>query len=235
MRTLCALAVVAVSGGVASADLVATEASITDFTNAPVDVRSPGGDGYFQVAGLGGAGGFAFSTLGAVDDLFDGAGQNIGADLIAGTHDGLAETDTFAGAGSTGTITFGITGSNGELAPAGFTVGGFAADTAGYFLGANAGGNPVDSVPAILVSSAFIELFDSSGASLLNADITGFGNFTAGAGGTWDGSLGVSFGAGSAGAGIATYVVTVNGTLVPAPASAALLGLGGLVAVRRRR
>ncbi len=220
------------SAGMATAGFTVTEASITDFGAAPL---TPAGDGYFQVAGLGGAGGFAFATLGAVEDTFDGLGQNIGADLIAGTHDGLAETNTFGAPGSTGTISFGITGSNGELAPAGFNVGGLPADTAGYFLGANAGANPLDSTPGIVVSSAFIELFDASGTSLLNADITGFANFTAGAGGTWDGSLGVSFGAGSAGAGIATYVVTINGTTLPTPASAALLGLGGLVAVRRRR
>ena len=81
------------SAGLATAGFTVSEATLSQSAMDSLNLRNPAGDAYFQVAGLGGAGGFAFSTLGAVEDTFDGAGQNIGTDLIAGTHDGLAETD----------------------------------------------------------------------------------------------------------------------------------------------
>ncbi len=230
MKSVFALALCA-SAGMATAGFTVSEASYDFGITAPA---SPAGDTYFQVAGLGGAGGFAIATLGAVDDTFDGAAQVIGGGIVAGTHTGAAETNTFGGAGSSGTITFGLSTDADELAPGGFTVGGLPADTLGIFVGANAGGNPLDSTPGIVVSLATVELFDAAGSVGL-FDITAFGNFTAGAGGTWDGSVGVSFGAGSAGAGITGYEFSITGTTLPTPASAALLGLGGLVAVRRRR
>lgn len=233
MKSAALLALCASAGfAIAGPTFNVSEASISDFGNAPL---TPSGDGYFHVAGLGGAGGFAFATLGAVDDTFDGLSQVIGVGIVDGTHTAIAETDTFAGAGSSGAIMFGLNSDGTDFAPTGFTVGGLTADAFGIFVGANAGANPLDSSPAILVSLATVELFDAAGGSLGVSDITAFSNFTAGAGGTWDGSMGVAFGSGSAGAGIVGYKVTIEGTLVPAPASAALLGLGGIVALRRRR
>lgn len=222
-----------VCAGTASAGFTVSEASL-DLSAFDQDVRNPSGDTYFQAAGLGGTGGFAIATVGAVTDTFNGLSQATGTGIIGGTHTGIAEVNTFGGAGSTGFIRFGLT-SPVEMAPSGFNVGGQPANRAGYFLGANAGGSPVDFANGVVVSLATIELLDTSGASLGVSDITAFANFTAGAGGTWDGSLGVAFGVGSAGIGIGGYIITINGTLVPTPATAALLGLGGLVAVRRRR
>lgn len=223
-----------VCAGTASAGFTVSEASLDTSLFDHLNVRNPSGDAYTQVAGLGSTAGFAIATLGAVTDTFDGASQAIGSGIIGGTHTGIAEVNTFGGAGSTGMIQFGLT-STVEMVPTGFTVGGQTANRAGFFVGANAGGNPVDFANGVVVSLATIELFNTAGTSLGLSNITSFANFTAGAGGTWDGSLGVAFGAGSAGLSIGAFIVTIEGTLVPTPATASLLALGGLVAVRRRR
>ncbi|MEM8681650.1 MAG: hypothetical protein AAGF97_20065, partial [Planctomycetota bacterium] len=124
-----------------------------------------------------------------------------------------------------------------DLSPGGFNVGGSPADTAGLFLGGNAGADPVDFPNPAIVSLATVELFDAAGGSLGGPfDITGFANFTAGPGGGWDGGVGVTFGAGSAGIGIAAYDLIVEYNMVPEPTSmlTCLFGLLGLGWVRRR-
>lgn len=77
------------------------------------------------------------------------------------------------------------------------------------------------------VNGASLEFF-ASGSSIGNFDITsGFVN-------PWDGFLGLSFG-GGAGLGIDQYVININVTKIPAPGAAVLMGVAGLVAIRRRR
>ncbi len=179
------------------------------------------GSAYFVAPGIGSAaGGFAIAANSSVDSTIDGAvevvGTTIGVDAAP-----ISSGDTQAG---TYSLTLDLT-TTGDLAPAGFNVGGFAADTGGFFLGANGGGTPVAFDFPPIVTFATISVTDLAGAVSGPFDITGFGNFTAGPGGSWDGSAGVTFGAGSNG--ISGYQLVVQ--YVPEPASAGLLLLGSLL------
>jgi hypothetical protein len=122
--------------------------------------------------------------------------------------------------------------SAGDLAPAGFTVGGAPATNAGFFVGANAGGPSVNIPGGAQVIQATFEYFNLAGESQGLFNITSFAPFTAGPDGTWNGNLGLNLGAGSAG-GIGSMRLEV--LYVPAPGAIALLGMAGLLGSRRRR
>ena len=193
------------------------------------------GDAYLITPGVGGAGGFAFSMIGAVDSVFDGATETVGTTLENGLD--VSSSDSIADLGGNAyTVTLNVSAAE-SLSPAGFSVGGLTADTAGLFMGGNAGANPLDFPAPAIVSLATVEILDLAGGNLAGPfDITGFGNFTAGTGGGWDGGVGVTFGAGSAGADIGGYELNVTYT-IPEPSSATLLGLTSLLGlgfIRRR-
>lgn len=226
-----ALAIVAVAGltGFASAN----EITVSEFNGVleGIPENVPTG-GYWNVPGIGSAsGGYAIAGSGFVDSNADGLTEVIGNGLLGNT---ISSSDASGPIGGGQFITqLSLSSSDGELFPTGFSVGGFPATGGGFFLGANAGGTPLNIPGGATVVQALVGGFDSGGGLLYGPfDITGFGNFTAGPGGTWDGSLGVSI-SNAAGLGTATFVLEVIYT--PAPSAMALLGLGGLAATRRRR
>ena len=179
-------------------------------------------DGFF----LAGSGPFADTSAGA---MMDNIGGNI--DGVSSIFVDSVVTDN--GGGNFDIVILLYT-DGADLAPSGFSGGTAPIDTLGFFMGANAGGTNLDFSDVAITNSASIELFNAAGPAGGPFDIVTFGDFTADAGG-WDGSLGVTFGAGSAGAGITGIELRVNVDVVPAPSGMALLGLGGLVATRRRR
>ena len=192
------------------------------------------GSAYTYAPGLGGAGGFALAAAGLVDSTVDGLSEVIGTTIdMAGAPIDSLDTQVGGPLPLPHTITLDMVSTAGDLAPSGFTVGGFPADTAGVFLGANAGGTPLSFDFPPIVTLAEISVTDLAGAVSGPFDITGFSNFTAGPGGSWDGSLGVSFGAGTNG--VSAYKLEV--TYVPEPASSLILGLCSLLGlgIFRRR
>ncbi len=177
----------------------ALTASLVALLATPAFAQIPG-DNYIFTPGLGSTVGFAFSMTGATDSIIDGAGETVGAALLA-PNDPVISTDTVVdNGGGNFDLTLSIT-SAGDLCPAGFTVGGATADTAGVFMGANAGGSPVNFINAPVVNTATVSILDAGGVVIGGPfDISGFADFAdPDFGGGWNGSVGVSFGAGSAG------------------------------------
>ncbi len=193
------------------------------------------GDSYLITPAIGStAGGFAFSMTGAVESTIDGATEAVGLTLLLASD--VLSTDTLIDNGGGNFDLILRVESVDDISPVGFATGGVAADTAGLFLGGNAGGSSVDFPAPAIVSLATVEVFDVAGASSAGPfDITSFANFTDGPGGGWDGGLGVTFGAGSAGD-VGAYELVVNYT-IPEPASVVMIGIGilGLGMLRRRR
>ncbi|MBX3364931.1 MAG: hypothetical protein KF866_09215 [Phycisphaeraceae bacterium] len=196
--------------------------------------ENPSGNSYWFIPGIGGAGGFAASGA-YVDSVFDGNPQVIGTD-VAGS-DITSSQSVSPNSGQFGIYDLTMTlSSSGELWPGGFVVGGQPATAGGLFMGSNGGGLNLSFPGPVFVNSAIITLFNAAGGVAGGPfDITAFGTFTAGPLGDWLGNFGVSFGAGSAGAGIVSAVVSMNVFVTPTPASVAVLGLAGLAAARRRR
>ncbi len=224
---ICA-ALVAASGAAADFQVSEVTTDMDIYGNPLGGTRAPvANDAYFIAPGIGGAGGFALSGTYATS-TFDSAAEVIGTDVVAATISS-SESDIASVANVS------ISSSSGELWPTGFSVGGFPADTGAFFMGINAGGDPLDWVSDNIVNLAIITGYDSLGGVIFAFDITAFGSFTAGPNGSWNGSLGVSFGAGTTGIGVARVDLDVSYSKVPAPGTLALLSLGGLVATRRRR
>ncbi len=232
MKTILALsAALAACGAAAHASpFAAFDASDVMLQNASLR-GDPTGDAFFFAPGLGGLGGYA--VAGTFVDAIAGTTMQIGTDLNGGIVT-VSSTITSNGGGNYD-IVLSMTTTSGELAPTGYNVGGITADTLGVFLGGNANGDPFEFGGPAFVNSATIELLDGGALAAGPFDISSFANFTAGEGGSWDGGFGVTFGAGSAGAGVDGITFRGNFTVVPAPAGVAMLGLGGLVATRRRR
>ena len=244
MKNLTALigacGVIAATAGMASADLTVSERTggIQSMNGEFGPRGDPSGDTYFAAPGIGSdvEGFFLNSDADGVADSVAGAGST----QVGLTIDGqpIFTSSTITGGPSTFDIEIRLFTTGTDLAATGISgPNGGALDTAGFFLGGNAGGDPFEFSEPVFTNSATIDAIDGTGASLLGggADISGFANFTDGVGGTWDGGLGVTFGAGSAGAGIVEYVFQGNFTKIPAPGTAVLMGFGGLAAARRRR
>ena len=210
---------------------------ITVQSNATIQQAPVPGDAYFISPGIGSLAPVQFFLSGAnADSIINDGTEVVGATL--GTGADIESYDSLAAlGGDMFTLTVGITSTD-DLSPTGF-VGTDAAmtplDVAAIFMGGNAGGDPIDFPAPAIVSAASIELFDLAGASAALIDITGAGSFTAGVGGGWDGSLGLQFGAGSAGD-IGGYELQVTYT-IPEPSSAVLglVAMAGLGLIRRRR
>ena len=210
--------------------------AMTDTFNQP---RSFAGDQYFHVPALGSSAGFGLAGGPFVNTTFGGGVQNIGAALAGGAvfADDSFSTDVPNNApnGTTGTLQLDLLASTAtpDLFPGGFNIGGFPATRAGQFMGANAGGNPLTNDKPVIVTFAGWFAFDAAGTQLWGVDVSGLvpvdGN------GYWTGSFGVGFNNFGAGLGAIQATLVFDYTVVPAPASMALLGLGGLVATRRRR
>ena len=234
-------AALAATAGTASADLTASEwtGGIQSFFGESAQRGDPTGDNYFVAPGIGSTaeGFFINADMAGIADSTAGAGATSIGFGIDGSEIFSENTVTDNGGGNFD-IEIRLFTSGPDIAPGGFAgPNGGALDTAGFFLGGNAGGDPFEFSDAVFNNSATLDFLDGTGASLLGgaADISGFANFTDGPGGTWDGGLGVTFGAGSAGLGAVEYVFNGNFTKIPAPGAAALFGLGGLAAARRRR
>lgn len=185
---------------------------------------------YRVVSGLGSSAGFALALSGVTNADFAVNPSLVGSTLGAAPEQAFSTAlQTIESSGYLLQITL---SSIGDLAPSGFTVGGQPATSAGFFLGTNASGPPVNIPGGAQVISAIFEAFSLSGESLGQFDITSFAVFSSGPGGTWNGSLGLNLGAGTAG-GIGAMQLRV--LYVPAPGAIALLGIAGLAGSRRRR
>jgi len=236
MKTVLCIAVAGIAC-VASADIVPTEVNELPsfaFGSPPSPTENPSGNSYWFVPGIGGAGGFALSGT-YVNSVFDGNPQVIGTDIAGSTI--TSSQSVTPNSGQFGNYDLSMTlSSSGDLFPGGFSVGGSPATTGAIFMGSNAGGQNLAFPGPAFVNSAIVTLFDSSGGIVAGPfNVTGFANFTAGPDGDWLGNFGISFGAGTAGAGVASAVVNMNVDVIPSPASAAVLGFAGLAAARRRR
>lgn len=200
------------------------------------------GDEYFVTPGLGSTAGFAIAaTVG--NATFDGIDEVIGVDLNGGDIT-VSETVIDNGDG-TETIFIQMSTDSGDLFPAGFSVGGAPADLAGFFMGANAGGEnldfdspatTIDGFGPVGVGAAIFGFRSFDASTAFGYDISGFGNFTAGPGGGWDGSFGVNLGAF---AGDNVDIIQVFVTIekaIPEPTTLGLLSLVGFgLIVRRNR
>ncbi len=168
------------------------------------------GDSFFMIPAIGSAtGGFATSMTDAVDSTINGLSEQVGTSLVSQSAVHCTDSLTYHGAGQFELIL--RLESSDDLAPAGFTVGGSPATSAGVFLGANAGGSPVNFVAPAIVTSATLTILDLSGAvSAGPFDVSSFAAFADPAfGNGWNGSFGLSLGAGSVG-GIGGYELAVS-------------------------
>ncbi|MDX9912920.1 MAG: PEP-CTERM sorting domain-containing protein [Phycisphaerales bacterium] len=217
------------------------DSRIVAMTESFASTKSFNGDDYFVVPALGSSAGFALAGGPFVNTTFGGGPQNIGAALAGGSvfSDDSFSTDVPNNApnGSTGTLQLDLLASTAtpDLFPGGFNIGGQPATRAGHFMGANAGGNPlVNDKPVVLTFAAWFG-FDATGTQVWGTDISSLIAGVSNVDGTWTGSFGVGFGSFGAGLGIVQSTLLFDYVVVPAPASTALLGLGGLAAIRRRR
>ena len=247
LSLFAAAAALALSATAASAQVTPTEYTGSVLQNVHGDIvvdnngpRSAIGDIYGSIPGLGNAAGYfgAAATVNNVpfDLLADASGTGIVTPppvlSISETQDTLLTP-----VGTTYNVSTTLSSSDGELAPAGFVDGNSVAlNRLGYFLGTNGSRDPLQFDNPVQVNAATITAFDGAGGVLFGPfDISSFGVFSAGTGGTWDGSLGIDFGENTAGQGAASITLDLNLTAVPEPASLGLLGLGGMALIRRRR
>ncbi|MEO1584094.1 MAG: PEP-CTERM sorting domain-containing protein [Planctomycetota bacterium] len=244
MKTLL---VVAVAGGTfsANADVLRGELNPLNLrfeaasANLSPNTAARTTDGYFLAPGIGSAAsGFGLAGSNIVDSTFDGAAEAIGTSINGGIlagFDGTLSGDVSAIGNSVIQISV-FDNDNADLQPAGVTLGGVPADQSGLFLGANAGGNPLDFSNPAFVNEALYFGLDAAGVPVFVIDVTAtLNNFNLNPDGSWDGSLGIVLNAPSVGLGVVETGFQFDIDIVPAPSTAALLGLGGLAAARRRR
>lgn len=234
MMTICSVFAATAGTALASITPVSYSNPLLGVDGSQSTQGSPAGDAFFVAPGLGNGGGFFLAGGPFADSAIGNVGDVIGAGL--GVSDIAVDSSVFDNGGGNFDVRvflYSLDGS--DMFPTGFVDGGgLPLDAAAFFLGANGGGDPIDFSGVAFTNSASIELFDAAGPAGGPFDISGFANFS-GLGGGWDGSLGVSFGSGSAGLGINAIELLVNVTVVPAPAGLAPLAMVGLVASRRRR
>ncbi len=233
--TMCSVFAATAGTALASITPVSYSNPLLGVDGSQATQGSPAGDAFFVAPGIGNAGGFFLAGGPFADSAIGNVGDAIGAGLGGGFNVAVDSSVVDNGGGNFDVRVYLYSLDGSDMFPAGFVDGGgVALDSAGFFLGASAGGDPIDFSDVATTNSATIEVFDAAGPAGGPFDISGFANFS-NLGGGWDGSLGVSFGAGSAGAGINGIELLVNVTVVPAPAGLAPLALAGLVASRRRR
>lgn len=205
--------------------------SIQSFGGSP-PILSPTGD-YFVAPTLGNAGSLFFAS-GAIpgNSTFNDATEVIGGDLLGGS---IESSDlTTPGPSGTSNTLITISSTGGDLAPAGFADGaGIALDTLGVIYGDfGAGASPPIDFGSGLVNTAFFDVTDVAGASLIGGPI----DLIAAGFDVQSGTFLVSVGAGSAGIGAANITLDVNVTkAIPEPTSLVVLSVLGMGLVARRR
>ena len=257
MKSVCIVAVIAAAAGTAMAAPISTgdlaRYDVTNnfvaggTTNAMSAVRgdfSPraivANDTYNASAGWGNGTGFApvvIDGTGAAvphNGTFDGTTENYAGGLPTQLGDtwGVAE---FSGTATNGNefvqiSFFTLGGQTMDAASAGFAQIGMAAGV-GFFVSEGQDSLTVDGTGFNFIAAEF-GFFGGTGSFLGSADITS--NDFSDANGL--GAIGIlnATNAGIAG-NIAEMFIYIEYETIPTPASAALLGLGGLVAIRRRR
>jgi hypothetical protein len=195
-----------------------------------------------DASGVFGARMAVFSTAGGA--FFDDASGPAGPNLhnfgltesmglsVFGNNILISSTQTILPNGNQQIVFSVFTETGVAFVPVGATVGGATINAIQFDIGTpNAPADPVDFVSPITVVSATFSIFTTAATS--------FGPFasttTTPGGNSLTVRSGVSAGTDITGFGINRMDVTVEVTKIPAPASLALLGLGGLVATRRRR
>ena len=224
-KLFLALAAIFAFATSASADFTISDAGSID------GVRSnptPAGD-YFIVPGASPGDGFIFAGGPFTDSTFNGAGEDIGPAIGGGA---IISSDSVTDNGD-GTFNLLLTleASGGDFIPAGSVDGaGAPLTTFGLFVGASGGGTPIDFGSGI-VNTANLNGF-AGGTSIFAApfELVGAGIDVQ------SGSLGLSFGAGTAGIGLDTITIDINITkAIPVPTSMVVLGVLGMGLVARRR
>jgi hypothetical protein len=253
MITVTVALALSASAGLASASVVSSGLSNFDNVEVISSLNTNAGQGFMHssqmlggqartpVAGASyngsaawgnGAGGFAAAVAGPTPNLdtFDGLVQGYAGGAATQLGDTWS-TIEFSGTNGAGNQFvqvnyFSNTGSSMDAAGSGFPEIGMAAGV-GFFVAE--GQDSIDVGPFTFLSATF-GFFDLSGNFIGSADISG-NNFSDANGLAAIGILNAQ-GAGIAG-NIGEMFISIE--YVPTPSSAALLGLGGLVAARRRR
>jgi hypothetical protein len=224
----------------ASGSALATVTGVTNY--GAMIVPNSGGYGNRDAVGVFGARMAVFSTAGGAffDDATGAAGPNLhnfGADesmgmQFEGREVRIASSQTDLANGNQLIRFTCYMGDGGPFVPVGATVGGQTINALQFDVGTpNAPADPVNfNVAAIsIVSHSFI----------VQSATTTFGPFAGGAGSPGGNDLtyraGVQAGTNITTFGIARFVIEVEIQKIPAPGALALMGLGGLVAARRRR
>ena len=220
-KLFLALAAIFAIATSASADVTIIDAPIAN--NNPS--LTPEGD-YFFVPGIGNAGGFFLGGGPFIDSTFNGATENIGADL-AGTGS-IFSSDSTTDNGD-GTFNLLLTLSGDDLFPAGLADGGgVALDLGAFFIGANAGGTPIDFGSGV-VNTADLTVLAGGAPVIGPVDLVGLGFDVQ------SGSIGANLG-GVTGLGVDTILLDINiSKAIPEPTSLAVLGMLGVGLVTRRR
>lgn len=254
MRGVLCAAILACAAGAASATVTVSQANGPVITLEGIEVggftpRTPAGTTYTAFTGLATPTSLLLiePTAPALRDdvvTFDGVSEQIN-DYVTGAARFVNESVVSNGAGGFDlTISinvFDAAGAPGNMFPAGFSGGSPAAPLTrggvglGLNLGTALGNDPLNFVPAgaDFVSAASITIFRADGTNASLALPTSF----FGAPAAWNGVVGVILN-GVVAADTATTRVTGvqwNISTIPTPGAVALLGLGGLIASRRRR
>ncbi len=232
MKSIAVLALVCAAGS-ALADIT----NITNFQNLP---GSQAGYTQRDASGIFGARMAVFSAAGGAfyDDSTGGAGpdlQNFGVDQSMGMFQGrdirISSSMTILPNGNQQIIINAFTADGNPFVAPGTTLGGSTINALQFDIGTpNAPADPIDFNSAITIVSA---TFTVSSAT------QSFGPFNSLAASPNGNDLtlrsGVNAGNDITGLGINRFTVTAEVTKIPAPGALALMGLGGLVATRRRR
>lgn len=229
MKAKLIMALVAVFAIATSAS---ADFSISDAGSISGINPSPAGD-YLFVPGAGNAAGFVFAGGPFAESTFDGAGNVIGPDF-AGADVISSDLVTDNGDGTVNLLLT-LTSGSGDFIPAGSVDGaGLPLDTFGLFVGASGGGTPIDFGSGVVISANLDGFVGGiGGTSIFGGPIDlvpiGFD--------VQSGSLGISFGAGTAGIGLDTITLDINVTkeVIPEPTSMVVLGVLGMGLVARRR
>jgi len=254
MKTTLTIALFAAAGTAASAQLSAERSSITNPEPRVAEPSNPTAGTMGDPFGLSvfataddGSGAGSGGLIGIANGITSVGGSDTFADQSGGFAPDVNVSSTLTMNGAQGTLTIDastVDGSSflqGGLAINGFAVNGFGFDIGDIF-NSPAFPDPTDPInfdPA-LVSIDFQQAeFFIDGSSILPVGLDGAldtdvdGNIT-----SYADQILVTVGAGGdlfGGNPIDQVVATIEFTVVPTPASAALLGLGGLAAARRRR
>ena len=233
--TLCACAGTASASGLFQSVTQSAQHQLDNsgFTN-PIAASATGDTVGAGVTGFGAGGGAFLSgagihTIGGSDILASGAPGTIPDGTITSSVSTVGGVRTL-------TIVFGADG-GGAIAPAGLAIGGAPVDTVFFELpGTNGGTDLIDDPMKIGVATGTFDLLGTAGASLFSSAATITDSGTSFSANNGVGITGVDlFDPAVIGDIITGGSYTISYAVIPAPSTFALLGLGGVVAHRRRR